>query len=352
VTVETVEPPAEASITFEDQTSDGASVTVANASNAETPYYAAVWTVDNETGDPAELLGAAQVTENETSNLTVDFAGPINESQTLIAAVHPDADGNASTVDPVADDIRASDTANVTVETTGPPTEASVTFEDQTSDGTGVVVADAANPETPYYAAVWTVDNETGEPETLLGAAQVTENASSDVAVDFEEPITESQTLIAAVHPDADGNASTVDPVADDIRASDTANVTVEATEPPATASLSFDNQTSDGSTVTIANVSFDETPFYVAIYGSNESEEMTIIGLQQVIEDQATNLTVALDEPLTESGSVVAAVHADEDGDAGTIDPITTEFLNLVTATVTVESPETNTTSTTTATP
>ena len=345
----TVEPPAEAAITFEDQTSDGASVTVANASNSETPYYAAVWTV-SETGEPDEILGVSQIDENETSDLMVAFEESIDESQTLIAAVHPDADGNASTVDPVAEDIRASDTANVTVEATEPPTEASITFEDQTSDGASVVVADAANPESPYYAAVWTV-SETGEPETLLGAAQVTDNESSDIEVAFEEPINESQTLVAAVHPDEDGNASTVDPVADDIRASDTANVTVDANGTSA-ASLTFENQTSDGTTVTVANASFDEPPFYVAIYGANESEEMTMIGLQQIIEDQATNLTITLDEPLTESGSIVAAIHADEDGDAGTIDPVTEEFLNLVTATVTVESEDTNTTSTATATP
>ena len=345
----TVEMPVEASITFEDQTSDGASVTVANASNSETPYYAAVWTV-SETGEPDEILGVSQIDENETSDLMVAFEESIDESQTLIAAVHPDADGNASTVDPVAEDIRASDTANVTVEATEPPTEASITFEDQTSDGASVVVADAANPESPYYAAVWTV-SETGEPETLLGAAQVTDNESSDIEVAFEEPINESQTLVAAVHPDEDGNASTVDPVADDIRASDTANVTVDANGTSA-ASLTFENQTSDGTTVTVANASFDEPPFYVAIYGANESEEMTMIGLQQIIEDQATNLTITLDEPLTESGSIVAAIHADEDGDAGTIDPVTEEFLNLVTATVTVESEDTNTTSTATATP
>src|SRR6056297_1646910 len=84
-----------------------------------------------------------------------------------------------------------------------------VTFDDQTSDGTSVTVAAASNDTTPYYTAVWTLDDN-GTPETLLGATQVTTNTAENVSVEFDEPIDESQTLIAAVHPDIDGNASTV----------------------------------------------------------------------------------------------------------------------------------------------
>ncbi|WP_229122131.1 DUF7282 domain-containing protein [Halapricum desulfuricans] len=340
VTVEMVEQPPEASITFEDQTSDGANVTIANASNSETPYYGAVWTVNNETGEPETLLGATQVTENETSNLTVSFEEPIEENQTLVAAVHPDEDGNASTVDPVAEEILASDTANVTVEMVEQPPEASVTFEDQTSDGTSVTIANISNDETPYYGAVWTVNNETGEPETLLGAAQVSDNETSNLTVSFEEPIEENQTLVAAVHPDEDGNASTVDPVADEILASDTANVTVEMVEQPPEASVTFEDQTSDGTSVTIANISNDETPYYGAVWTVNNEigEPETLLGAAQVSDNETSNLTVSFEEPIEENQTLVAAVHPDEDGNASTVDPVADEILASDTANVTVE--------------
>jgi hypothetical protein len=276
-----------------------------------------------------------------------DWALNPNETEQITFELSANATEAANLTDESIVSVQTYEHGEVAVFGASQSPEASITFEDQTSDGTNVTVANVSNSETPYYAAVWTMNNETGEPETLLGAAQVAENESSDIAVAFEEPINESQMLVAAVHPDADGNVSTVDPVPEEILASDTANVTVDAND-TSQASLTFENQTSDGTTVTVANASFDESPFYVAIYGSNASEEMTMIGLQQIIEDQATNLTITLDEPLVESGSVVAAVHADEDGDAGTIDPVTSEFLNLVTATVTVESGDTNTTTAT----
>ncbi|MCU4717688.1 DUF7282 domain-containing protein [Halapricum hydrolyticum] len=346
VTVEMVEQPPGASVTFEDQTSDGTSVTIANASNDEIPYYGAVWTVNNETGEPETLLGATQVAENETSDLAVSFEEPIEENQTLVAAVHPDEDGNASTVDPVADEILASDTANVTVEMVEQPPEASVTFEDQTSDGTSVTIANISNDETPYYGAVWTVNNETGEPETLLGAAQVSDNETSNLTVSFEEPIEENQMLVAAVHPDEDGNASTVDPITEAILASDTANVTVEAVEQPPEASITFEDQTSDGSTVAVANAFYEQPPFYVAVYGTNASSDMMIIGLQQVSEPESSGLTMTVDEPLAETGTLVVGLHPDADGDAETVDPMTDSYLAIGMAEVTVDLDDANATS------
>ncbi|QSG05689.1 S-layer-forming halobacterial major cell surfaceglycoprotein [Halapricum desulfuricans] len=346
VTVEAIEQPPEASVTFEDQTSDGTSVTIANASNDEVPYYGAIWTVNNETGEPETLLGAAQVTENETSDLTVSFEEPIEENQTLIAAVHPDEDGDAETIDPVADEILASDTANVTVEMVEQPPEASVTFEDQTSDGTSVTIADISNDETPYYGAVWTVNNETGEPETLLGAAQVSDNETSDLTVSFEEPIEENQTLVAAVHPDEDGNASTVDPITEAILASDTANVTVEAVEQPPEASVTFEDQTSDGSTVAVANALYEQPPFYVAVYDTNASGDMAMIGLRQVVEPESSELAVTLDEPLDETEALVVGLHPDADGEAGTTDPVTDSYLAIDMADVAVDLDGANATS------
>lgn len=109
--------------------------------------------------------------------------------------------------------------------------EAAVTFEDQTTDGASVVVAEASNESGPFYVAVWTLDDESN-PETLLGFTQVTDTSAEDVTVELtEDTVEESQTLVAAVHPDQDGDAETVDPDTETILASDTAEITVEEAE-------------------------------------------------------------------------------------------------------------------------
>jgi nucleoside diphosphate kinase len=221
--------PTEPSVTFEDQSTEGSSVSVASVSNNETPYYTAVWTVDETTGEPEILLGATESNDTEATDVAVAFDQSITENQTLVAAVHPSENGT-----PVTDEILASDTANVTVESgeepTEPtePTEPSVTFEDQSTEGSSVSVANVSNSETPYFTAVWTVNESSGEPEVLLGAVEINETDASAVSVTFDQTITADQTLVAAIHPSE--NAT---PVTDEILASDTANVTVESGEEP-----------------------------------------------------------------------------------------------------------------------
>lgn len=105
---------ASASVTFEGQTSNGSAVTVAQASNGSAPYYVAVWTLNNDS-EPETLLGVQQANETDVSNVTVSLTENVTEDQTLVAAVHPDTDGDAATADPNTSAILASDTANVTV---------------------------------------------------------------------------------------------------------------------------------------------------------------------------------------------------------------------------------------------
>ncbi|MFB6079792.1 MAG: CARDB domain-containing protein [Haloferacaceae archaeon] len=157
------------SITFDDQTTDGTSVQVASASNDETPYYVAVWT-QNESGAPDQLLGYRQVTETSVSNVSVAVDG-LNESGTLVAAVHPDADGNASTMDdPVPGTILASDTANVTVTTTPGGTETSTPG----GNGTSTATATPSGNETSTSTAT--------ETETTTGTSTETSTTSTETS--------------------------------------------------------------------------------------------------------------------------------------------------------------------------
>ncbi|MUV89833.1 hypothetical protein GJ629_07945 [Halapricum sp. CBA1109] len=328
------------SVQFDDQVTSGVGVTVQNATSPEAPYYIAVWSVNDTTGEPDTILGAREISESSVSDVPVLFDEDLTEDQTLVAAVHPSDNGT-----PVTDEILASDTANVTVESaeepTEPtePTEPSVTFEDQSSDGSSVSVANVSNDETPYYTAVWTINETTGEPEALLGATESNETDASDVSVTFEEPITENQTLVAAVHPSDNGT-----PVTDEILASDTANVTVESaeepTEPtePTEPSVTFEDQSTEGSSVSVANVSNGETPYFTAVWTINESsgEPAVLLGAIELNETDASAVSVTFDQTITGDQTLVAAVHPSENGT-----PVTDEILASDTANVTVESGE-----------
>jgi len=95
----------------------------------------------------------------------------------------------------------------------GMPTTASVTFDDQESDGTSVVVDSATLPSGGYVVIHESVD---GAPGPVLGhSSYLPAVTSTGVTVQLDTPISESQELIAMAHmddgdqqyefPDADG---------------------------------------------------------------------------------------------------------------------------------------------------
>jgi hypothetical protein len=242
VTEDNATAPQNASITFDDQPTDGSNVTVASATNATAPFYVAVWTI-GPTGEPETLLGFDQALSANVSDVSVDLANDsVTANTTLIAAVHPDADGNATTAgDADTETLLATDTALITVEnatdgetppddgTDGetPPDDgtdgnASVTFDDQSLDGSNVTVAAASGESAPFYVAVWTQDAD-GNPAQLLGFEPVDATATDGpVTVALDPPPATDQTLLAAVHPDAGGTPDTAT-----LLATDTASVTV-----------------------------------------------------------------------------------------------------------------------------
>ncbi|MEF8901622.1 MAG: BGTF surface domain-containing protein [Halovenus sp.] len=108
ITVEEAAPPAEASVTFEDQLQPQPvnSVLVQNAVPGDDGEFLAIWSVTDE-GNPDEILGVG--TEFGEA-LEVALDSELEEEQTLAAAVHPALDdGSADT-----ETILALDTAVVT----------------------------------------------------------------------------------------------------------------------------------------------------------------------------------------------------------------------------------------------
>jgi hypothetical protein len=361
-----VTPPANASITFDDQTTDGESVVVANATNATAPFYVAVWNT-TATGEPDTVLGFDQVLTEETSDVTVELLNDsVTENQTLVAAVHPDADGNASTAgDPVVEELLATDTAEVTVlDDEEPPAEpsATVTFDDQETDGTTVTVAAATLPEGGYVAIHDTGLLEGDAVGSVVGnSSYLPAGESENVSVTLTEPIAENQTLIAMPHRETNQANDTANATYDFVTSNgtadgpylangtpvtDSANVTV-ANEtngnetPPANASITFEDQTTDGSSVVVANATNATGPFYVGVWTltANGTPDQ-ILGVQPVLgAETLSSQTVAFDNAtVTTNQTLVAAVHPDADGSFATLDDAdTATLLATDTANVTV---------------
>ncbi|KAB1198406.1 MULTISPECIES: hypothetical protein [Haloferax] len=239
-----------ASVVFDDQASDGTTVTVASVD----PSKGGFLVIHAENGD---VLGVSEYLGGGPHfNVEVTLSDNLGENTTLTAMPHLDTNDNrrfdfvtsdgaddgpyTEDGDPVTDD------ANVTVGTTEPtetptatptetPTEeptASVQFDDQSTAGIAVLVASANLSEGGFLV----VHDESG---AVLGASgYLPPGEQQNVAVTFDEPLSENATLTAMPHLDTndnqqfdfDGSGSSEDgpytedgdPVTDD------ANVTVE----------------------------------------------------------------------------------------------------------------------------
>lgn len=91
------------------------------------------------------------------------------------------------------------------------------------------------------------------------------------------------------------------------------------ATGEPATATgtISLEDQESDGSTVTVAEVMIDGAPGWIAIHTDQDGAPGPVIGVAEIEEGMSSEVAVELDEPLTETTDVWPMLHVD-DGQLG----------------------------------
>lgn len=81
---------------------------------------------------------------------------------------------------------------------------------------------------------------------------------------------------------------------------------------PTSPSSLTADPQESDGTTIVIASVSLP-APGFVAVHGDAEGSPGPVVGHSDLLPaGESTDVTVTLDEPLTESGTLWPMVHID----------------------------------------
>ncbi|NHN47055.1 hypothetical protein G9464_05515 [Halostella sp. JP-L12] len=340
----------------------------ADAPVGENVTVNATITNDGEANDTqnvtARLNGSVAAQENVTldagEETTVSLNVSADEEGTYYLGVLTRDFGEVQQLN-VSEDVEE----NVTDNETAAPT-ANVSFENQTSNGSTVVV-DSVNSSNGTFVAIHDATLLEGNViGSVIGVSEYLEQGEHEnVSVELynvsganftESELTENQTLIAMPHLDTNENGTydfvasegaedgpyvneTGAPVVDDgfvtIEAAEE-NVTDNETAAP-TANVSFENQTSNGSTVVVDSVNSSNGTF-VAIHDATLLEGNVIgsvIGVSEYLEQgEHENVSVELfnvsgadfaESELTENQTLIAMPHLDTN-ENGTYDFVATE--------------------------
>jgi plastocyanin len=335
--IETVErPEPAAAVTFSEQTTDGTTITVDSVRMDDGGFV----TMHDSTLLDGDALGSVVgVSEylgpGSAENVTVELDEQLTEDQTLIAMPHRDTNGNQSydfveseggaDAPYTADGGAVTDAAEVTVEQ--PEPAAAVTFSGQTTDGTTVTV-DSVRMDDGGFVTMHDSTLLDGDAlGSVVGVSEYREPGTyENISVELDEQLAEDQTLIAMPHRDTNGNQSydfvesgggTDAPyTADGGAVTDDAEVTVEQPEPAA--SVTFSEQTTDGTTVTVDSVRVDDGGF-VTMHDSTllDGDALgSVVGVSEYLEPgSAEGVSVELDEQLAEDQTLIAMPHRDTNG-------------------------------------
>ncbi|MDS0475085.1 hypothetical protein [Natrinema sp. 1APR25-10V2] len=387
----TEEEPAEATVTFDNQTTEGETVVVAETT-LPNPGFVTIHDSSLLEGDAiGSVIGVSDSLEAGThEDITVTLDEPLEEDETLIAMPHQDTNDNqqydfvetegeedgpflTAEGEPVTDDalVTVEDAAvdeepvdNVTEEEPVDNVTEEEPFEEEPGDN---VTIDEPMDELPVDAGdrpiFVTIENTTienlnvenasiyvlvvspdisadelpDEMENITDEMPAEDNVTEDNVTDeepfeenvteeppsMEENITEENLTEDNVTEDNVTEEEPVDNVTEDNVTED--NVTEEE---PAEATVTFDNQTTDGETVVVAETTLPN-PGFVTIHDSGllEGDAIgSVIGTSEYLEaGTEENITVTLDEPLEEDETLIAMPHEDTN-DNQTYDFVETE--------------------------
>lgn len=85
-----------------------------------------------------------------------------------------------------------------------------------------------------------------------------------------------------------------------------------------ATGTLDAEDQSTDGSSLTVASVSIDSAPGWIAIHTDQDGQPGPVIGAASIPEGDSTDVTVEFDQPLEKTAELWPMLHID-DGEVGT---------------------------------
>jgi len=319
-----------ATVTVEDQMSDGTTVVVASV---ELPTNGFIAVHADNGGSPGAVIGHSDLLPAGTSTgVVVTLDTELEGTSIVWPMAHIDMDGDGEYTFQPPDN--AIDVPAVTAEGNVAVAPAAVTLapargpsaleaEDQEGLGLGIVVASVTLPAQGFIAVHADAD---GAPGPVIGHSKlIAAGTTTDVEVIFDEPLEKSAVVYPMLHIDMDGDGEyTFQPPdnAVDVPAltasGDIAVTKINVTVLPPTApsALEADEQTSDGTTIVVSVATLPANGF-IAVHADNDGSPGPVIGHSDLLEaGENTDVTITLDMPLTESSVVWPMIHIDMDGD------------------------------------
>ena len=255
---------------------------------------------------------ALEVTENGTTlNETERFDADetFSGNRTLDPPLTENATVRVAVVDAETDEELASEEIRYTVETEPEPT-ATLDVANQTGDGTNLTVG-AASASVDF-------ELEASENGTTLNETE---------RFDADGTFAGNLTLDPAVTENATVRVAVVDAETDETLNETSIGYEVTPDQEPEreTANVTFENQSSEGTSV-VVNATNSSNGTFVAVHETTATGEVgDVIGVSAFIDGEAENVTVDLFDvseletnrtALNESATLVAMAHRDTDGD------------------------------------
>ncbi|WP_226038956.1 hypothetical protein [Natrinema sp. DC36] len=297
-----------ASIDVPDQESNGEQVTIEDVSLSEGGFVA-IYEGLAVDADPDAIIGVSDYLEaGDHENVTIELDDPISSSGSIVAVPHHDtnddgtfqyaeSDGEEDVPYVTGAGAPVIDGAFVTVaDEPDEPDEATATLSvaDQQGDGETLTV-DEANASVPY-AVTASYGNGTVQSDTFAAGEGVT-----NLSLGLEPPLEANATVDVSVV----GEDGTV--LANDSLEYTVANDTGENGTNEPEASLSVDNQTGDGETLTVDAASAS-VPYVLTAEYDGQRVESDEIEANATVSDEVLDLEPPLEANATVDVSVRAA--------------------------------------------
>jgi PGF-CTERM protein len=264
-------------------------------------------------------------------NVRVPLDEPLANDDTLVAMPHEDTNDNdeydfvtsegaedGPFTDANGDIVLASSQVEVVDDTA-----ASVTMADQSSGGTLVYVESAFLPSGGFVTAHDSSLLDGATFDSVRGTSAYLEPGHHEhVPVELDEPLDESDTIVAMPHEDTNDNEAydfvTSDGAADGPYTDENGDIVLDSGDVTYGAGVHIHDQESAGNAVTVATVDLSEDGF-VTIHDSSLTAGATFDSVRGVAFLEAglhENVTVTLDEPLRTTQPVYAMPHEDTNDD------------------------------------
>jgi len=256
-------------------------------------------------------------------NVEITLDEPLAEDDTLFAMAHRDTNENRAYDFPSSegeeDGPYTTDSGEIVMDDGEVTVAASVGFEDQSSDGTTVVVEDVDLAEGGFVTVHDASLAEGAVIESVRGTSDYLEAGHhEEVAIQLDEPISDTHQLLAMAHRDTNGNQAydfvdsggeTDGPYAAD------GNIVMTQATVQVTAHVVADTEASDGETIVVEEVTLHDGGF-VTVHDStllNGDVFESVRGTSDYLEPGThENVEITLDEPLEDDDTVYAMAHRD----------------------------------------